>query len=205
MRERLSEITNSDVSRETCDQLEAYVSILIAASAHQNLISASTVDSVWDRHILDSAQLVLHGRPGTWLDIGSGAGLPGMVIAILTRKPTTLVEPRRLRAQFLVDTAAALSLTHVTVIQAKPPAIWGNFENITARAVATTDALFAMAAHLSHSDTHWLLPKGRGAKKELDEVREAWHGAFRLEPSITDPEASIIVASAVRAKKRGTR
>jgi 16S rRNA (guanine527-N7)-methyltransferase len=89
-----------DVSRETLDRLERYADLLRSESAKQNLVSASTLDRLWDRHILDSAQLVKFApRPDlSWVDIGSGAGLPGIVIAALVTGPVTLVEPRRLRA-----------------------------------------------------------------------------------------------------------
>jgi 16S rRNA (guanine527-N7)-methyltransferase len=89
-----------DVPRETFDRLEAYVSLLREENLRQNLVSAATLDSVWERHILDSAQLVrFEPRPGAaWVDLGSGAGLPGIVIACLVEGPVALVEPRRLRS-----------------------------------------------------------------------------------------------------------
>ena len=96
MIEALERAAARPVSRETLALLERYVARLKLASAAQNLISASTLDSVWERHILDSAQLVrFEPRAGaSWVDIGSGAGLPGIVIAALTEGHVTLVEPR---------------------------------------------------------------------------------------------------------------
>jgi len=101
--ERLEQAARRPVSRETIEKLEAYVALLHEESRHQNLVSATTLEQVWDRHILDSAQLVrFEPRPGaSWADIGSGAGLPGIVIACLVEGPVTLIEPRRLRADFL--------------------------------------------------------------------------------------------------------
>jgi len=191
----------NDVPRETSDKLHRFAALLIAANQHQNLIGKSTIETLWQRHFDDAAQLVEYDARGvTWLDIGSGAGLPGIVIAILTQSPIVLVEPRRLRADFLRQAVEELDLVgQVSVMQAKveridhPPV-----DRITARAVASIDRLFAMASHLSHPETIWVLPKGRGAKSELDEARKTWQGDFRLEPSRTDGDAHILIASSVR-------
>lgn len=201
MIDQLSKIIGQDVSRETFDQLERYVTLLLAASGSQNLIAASTVADVWTRHILDSAQLVpLALRGGSWLDIGSGAGLPGLVIAILTGEPMVLLEPRRLRVAFLEEVKADLNLDNVTVIRGKTTGVRTRFGKITARAVAPAPDLFAMAYHLSHHETVWLLPKGRSAQKELEDARASWQGAFRLEASRTDAGASILIASGVHPR-----
>lgn len=199
-RERLSRTIQSDVSRETCDALERYVGEILAENQHQNLISPSSEAEIWQRHIIDCAQLVPLGRSGNWLDIGSGAGLPGIVIAILTGQPMALVEPRRLRAQFLQRLCDSFNLKDVTVRQERVARTTGQFDTITARAVAASADLLAMASHLARPETLWVLPRGRTAEKELDEVRKGWHGEFRLEASRTDPGAAIIVARGVRAK-----
>ncbi len=193
----------SDVSRETSEKLRRFATLLIAENDRQNLVAKSTLDDLWRRHIDDAAQLIPHdARSATWLDIGSGAGLPGIVIAILTNSPMILVEPRRLRADFLQRVVVDLALD-ATVVQSKieslkrPPV-----DVITARAVASIDRLFTMALHLSHYGTRWILPKGRSANLELEEARKSWQGDFRLEPSRTDPDAQILIASNVRRKLR---
>src|SRR5690348_6795510 len=91
------------VSRETFERLCAYVERLKSEAIRQNLVSGTTLEHIWERHILDSAQLVrFEPRAGaSWLDVGSGAGLPGIVIACLAEGPVTMVEPRRLRSEFL--------------------------------------------------------------------------------------------------------
>ncbi len=196
----------TNVSRETQGRLEHYVELLLAENERQNLIARSTVDEIWKRHIADSAQLIRFApRPdSSWLDIGSGAGLPGMVIAILTEGPVTLVEPRKLRADFLQRAAIALGLgEQVTVHAVKAERIAGKFDVITARAVASLDALLRISLHLSTDKTLWLFPKGKSAQMELDEVRRSWQGSFRLEPSVTSGEAAILVAAGVRRKGRG--
>ena len=95
MLERLRDALRVDVSRETFEKVEAYATLLREESKRQNLISSSTLDHLWERHILDSAQLIrFEPHVGaSWVDIGSGAGLPGMVLACLVEGPVTLIEP----------------------------------------------------------------------------------------------------------------
>jgi len=195
-----------DVSRETLDRLNRYVALLLEENERQNLIGRSTLDQVWQRHVLDSAQLVRFApRPdSSWLDIGSGAGLPGLVVAILTEGPVALVEPRRLRADFLKRAANALGLgERVAVYAARVERITGTFDVITARAVASLDDLLRISLHLSTDKSVWLFPKGKSAQSELAEARRSWQGDFRLEPSVTSKEAAILVASGIRRKGRG--
>ena len=206
MMEALEAATGRSVSRETFERLGAYVTLLVEENERQNLIARSTVDTIWTRHIADSAQLVRFApRPdSSWLDIGSGAGLPGLVIAIMTEGPVTLVEPRKLRADFLLRAAVALGLEdRVRVHAARAERITGTFDVITARAVAAVDSLLRISQHLSTDKTVWLFPKGKSAHSELEEARRTWQGSFRLEPSMTSREAAILVASGVRRKGRG--
>jgi 16S rRNA (guanine527-N7)-methyltransferase len=114
----------------------------------------------------------------------------------------TLIEPRRLRADFLRRVVAELGID-ATVSETKAERAIGTFDNITARAVAETSKIFAMADHLTHPGTRWVLPKGRSAKKELEAAQQSWHGRFTLVPSRTSDEAMILVAEDVR--RRGTR
>ena len=206
MKALLEAAIGRSVSRETFDRLAGYVDLLLEESQRQNLIGRSTIDEIWQRHIADSAQLVRFAPrlDSSWLDIGSGAGLPGIVIAILTEGPVSLVEPRKLRADFLRRAADALDLgERVTVEAAKAERIAGTFEVVTARAVASLDVLLSISRHLSTDKTLWLFPKGKSAQMELDEARRSWQGEFRLEPSVTSPEAAILAATQVRRKGRG--
>ena len=188
---------------EAVDRLSRYVEALLAANASQNLISRSSEALVWARHILDSAQLLRFAPDaGSWLDVGSGPGLPGVVIALLQDQPVTLVEPRRKRAEFLAEITAQLSLSHVTLaatgverVQSPP------FGAITARAYAALTHIFATARHLADAETIWVLPKGRSAEGELDEARRSWTGMFHVEQSLSDSAARIIVASGVKARR----
>jgi 16S rRNA (guanine527-N7)-methyltransferase len=203
MTERLSSVVRKVVSRETVQRLEAYVALLLAENQRQNLIGRSSIDDIWERHIVDSAQLLPFVSGGSVLDIGSGAGLPGVVLAILSDVPITLVEPRRLRVEFLRHCTATLNLDHVTIAQAKAVSVSGKFDTITARAVAQVEELFASCFHLSHPGTIWVLPKGSRGKMELAEAQRSWQGRFRTEPSVTEGEAVIVVASNLSAKRKG--
>jgi 16S rRNA (guanine527-N7)-methyltransferase len=202
MIEQLGQVAERPVSRETVEKLEAYVALLREESGRQNLVSASTLDRIWDRHVLDSAQLVRFEphEGASWLDIGSGAGLPGIVIACLIAGPVTLVEPRRLRADFLHRTAESLHL-RVNVLAAKVERVRGTFDVITARAVADLGKLLEISAHLSTRNTVWALPKGRNAPSELSAAKRAWQGDFRVERSVTDADSFIVVGTRVRARK----
>lgn len=190
------------VSRETTERLEAYVALLRDESSRQNLVSATSLSQVWNRHIVDSAQLVRYEpRAGcSWIDVGAGAGLPGVVIACLVEGPVALIEPRRLRADFLHKCVESLGLRAVVHCE-KAERIEGKFDVITARAVAALPQLLKISAHLSTRNTVWALPKGRSAERELAEARKAWQGSFRVEPSVTDAESFIVVGTEVRARK----
>ena len=183
--------------------LERYAELLRDEAQRQNLISASTLEALWHRHILDSAQLArFEPIPGaSWADIGSGAGLPGIVIALLVTGPVTLVEPRRLRAEFLKRSVGELGLNgRVTVAPVKVERLPGRYDVITARAVAPLDKLLRISTHLSTGKTLWVLPKGRSAQSELAEARRNWHCEVESVPSSTDPKSEILLIRNVKAK-----
>jgi 16S rRNA (guanine527-N7)-methyltransferase len=200
--ERLAQVAGRDVSRETFEKLEAYAALLRQENQRQNLVAASTLDNLWDRHILDSAQLArFEPQAGaSWADIGSGAGLPGIVIACLVEGPVTLVEPRRLRAEFLHKLCESLQL-NASVFLGKAELAHGKYDVITARAVANLTELLKISAHLSTRKTVWALPKGRNAPAELAEARRTWQGAFHVERSVTDADSFIVVGTGVRARE----
>lgn len=205
MRHRLEALLQRDVSRETCEKLEQYRADLIAENERQNLISKATIEAFEDRHLIDSAQLLTHSSDAMahWLDVGSGAGLPGIILAVLHPGKVTMVEPRRLRADFLSAMVEKLALTNATVEQAKIERVAAKPSVITGRAVASVDKFLSLTAHMSDLSTKFVLPKGRKAVEELEAARKSWQGRFELVPSVTDADASILLASEVR--RRGKR
>ena len=158
---------------------------------------------------MDSAQLLLLARDagdGEWVDLGSGAGLPGIVVACLSERPVVMIETRRKRIDFLNDVIAQLGLRHARVFGGRvESAAPMHAAVISARAYAPLPKLFASALHLSDKNSLWVLPKGRNAQNELEAARPAWQGMFHVEPSVTDAESAIIVAQAVMptGKKKG--
>lgn len=197
----MTELPWGGVSRETRERLERFGALLLDENERQNLISRGSAQDLWNRHLADGAQLLDHApSDAAWLDIGSGPGLPGLVLAIMGVRSITLVEPRRLRTDFLERCVAELDLPNVIIVTGKVQALSGSFDVITARAVASLDQLFAMAHGLVASEGRWVLPKGRSAAKELEEARRTWQGSFALLPSRTDPDARIVVAEGVRRR-----
>lgn len=196
-----------DVPRETLERLDAFAALLRDENERQNLVSAATIDRIWTRHIADSAQLLRFAPSGdaSWIDLGTGAGFPGLIVAALHNGPVTLVEERRLRADFL-RRAAQLLQVNVEIVDTKaeriPPRA---FDVISARAFAPLPKLLELGTAFSTTNTVWLLPKGKNAAAELEALDPSWQGEFRLEPSLTDPHAQIIVAQGVRRKAKRKR
>jgi 16S rRNA (guanine527-N7)-methyltransferase len=193
-----------DVSRETMERLDAFVDFLGEENEQQNLVSKGTLDAVWQRHMLDSAQLLrwVPSPDASWLDLGTGAGFPGLVVAALHQGPVTLVEERKLRVDFLRRAAHILGIEgRVTIAASKAERIAGaEFDVISARAFAPLPRLFDLATRFSTQKTLFVLPKGRNARAELEAAESSWQGAFRLEPSLTDAEAWILLARGVKRK-----
>jgi len=195
-----------DVSRETLSVLDELVRATIAANATQNLIARSTIEDFWPRHIADSAQLIPLARahPGPWLDLGSGAGFPGLVVALLTDRMVSMAEERRKRIEHLSAMIDKFDLgKRAQVLGGRIEKYQGApFAVISARAFAPLERLFALAHHLSTEKTLWVLPKGRSAASELEAAQRTWQGSFRIEPSVTDPDGAIIVATGVQSRRR---
>jgi 16S rRNA (guanine527-N7)-methyltransferase len=196
-----------DVSHETLGRLEAFVTLLKEENEIQNLVSRGSLSRVWERHILDSAQLLRLAPPGAWIDLGTGAGFPGVIVAALRADATTLVEARKLRADFLERAVRVLGAAdRTTICCAKVETVpTRRYAVISARAFAPLDKTFALGEKFSGDETIWLLPKGRNAETELEAARASWQGEFRLEPSLTDPDSRIIVARHVRRKGKGKK
>jgi 16S rRNA (guanine527-N7)-methyltransferase len=179
-------------------RLERLVSLLREENARQNLVSVASLDEVWRRHISDSAQLLLHVPRGTepWLDLGTGAGFPGVVVAALRPDlEVILVEARTRRVAWLERLCWELDLPRARVVGSRLELVQSMSAGvISARAFAPLSKLVALSARFSTKDTIWLLPKGRSAAQELAEL-SGWSHMFHVEQSLTDENAGIIVGT----------
>lgn len=176
--------------------LTRFVAMVNAENTRHNLIAPSTVDRIWSRHVVDSAQLAGLVPAGcSWLDIGTGGGFPGLVIALIRPAVTHLVEPRRLRAAFLRHGCDMFGMTdrvtvHANSIERVDPI---GAAVISARAVAAPEKLLRAARHCATTATHWLLPSGRTERDLTLLERENPDKTFHVERSITDPESTILI------------
>jgi len=180
-------------------RLERLLAMLGEENGRQNLVSRASLDRAWQRHIADSAQLLRFvarqpARP--WLDLGSGAGFPGLVVAVMRPAwSVRLVESRRKRIDWLEHVATELGLANCQVegerlqnLASFPAGV------ISARAFAPLPETLALAARFSTSATTWLLPKGRSAAQELEQLPREARKLFHVEQSLTDLEAGIVVS-----------
>ncbi|MGN6497035.1 MAG: 16S rRNA (guanine(527)-N(7))-methyltransferase RsmG [Tsuneonella sp.] len=180
-------------------RLDALCAALRSENERQNLVSRGTLDAIWVRHIADSAQLLLHtGRidGATWLDLGSGAGFPGIVIAILRAEvEVVLVESRRKRVEWLERLTGELDLRNCRV-EGRRLELVDSFsaDVISARAFAPLPKLLDLASRFSTSHTKWLIPKVRSAEQELAELPLHQRRMFHVERSMTDAEALILIS-----------
>lgn len=191
------------VSRETLDRLATYVALLERWQRSINLVGRSTLGDTWRRHLLDSAQLVrfLPGQSCRIADLGSGAGLPGMVLAILGASAVHLVEADRRKAQFLREAARSLGLTGVTVHAARIETLALKVDVVTARALSPLANLLQLAVPLLARDGRLLLLKGRAVEAELADAESDWAMKARIEPSLADPTGRVLIIDEVRRRE----
>lgn len=175
-------------------RLDVLTALVWEEASKQSLVAASTLDQIWVRHIMDSAQLVpLAPSDGAWLDIGSGGGFPGLVVAVIRPRRTVLVEPRALRAGFLERATKMLGLRNVELAACKVEALSVPAAVISARAVASVEKLLLAAARCATKQTRWLLPRGQSGRAELTALQTRWRGRFHVEQSLTDGQSVILV------------
>jgi 16S rRNA (guanine527-N7)-methyltransferase len=186
------------------ERIERLIALLTEENARQNLVAAASLPVVWQRHIVDSAQLLPHVPRETsspWLDLGTGAGFPGLVVAALRPDcEVVMVESRARRIEWLERARLALGLDHAKVVGARLEQVETRpFRVISARAFAPLVRLLDLSARFSTKDTLYLLPKGRSAQQELSELK-GWNHLFHVEQSLTDPEAGVIVGQLLGKK-----
>lgn len=185
-----------DVSRETWARLQKLVEALDRWQPTINLVAPGTVETVWTRHVADSLQLVALApeHPQNWVDLGSGAGFPGLVVA--AAQPETavhLVESNGKKAAFLREAARAMGAPVVVHAARADDALKGlTADVVSARALAPLTELLRLAAPLLKTGAIGLFPKGREAALELTQAEKSWRFSASLHPSLTDSDARIV-------------
>ena len=199
-----------DLAPGAIQRLERLAGLLREENRRQNLVSAGTLDAIWVRHFADSVQLLDHVPRETlsspWLDLGSGGGFPGLVIAACRPDLTVvLVECRAKRvawldrAKFELDLSVQVAGSRLENLPSVPTSV------ISARAFAPLPRLLALSTRFSTSQTQRLLPRGRGARQELAAMPKTVQAMFHVEQSLTDSDSVILVGRGVpplRAKAR---
>ena len=199
------QVAGLDVSRETSEKLASYVALIQKWNKAINLISRSSEADIWQRHIADSAQLAQHlpSGPRLWLDLGSGAGLPGIVLAIIAAEVAPslrfeLVEVDQRKATFLRQVSRELGL-NVTVLTERIEALTPRLADVvSARALASLSDLCNFAERHLDADGIAVFLKGAGAEAEIEVARRKW--SFNLEsfPSKTSADALVLKLKKIR-------
>ena len=186
-------VARLNVSRETGARLEAYVDLLATWQKRINLVGPSTLADPWRRHILDSAQLVPHiGAGKRVVDLGSGAGFPGLVLAILGDFEVHLIESDQRKAVFLRE-AARVTGAVVTVHARRLESVTElTADVITARALAPLEKLLGWALPFTGNDSFCLFLKGQSSQQELTAARKHWTLSVTLTESWSAPQGVLM-------------
>jgi 16S rRNA (guanine527-N7)-methyltransferase len=188
------------VSRETKERLDAFVDLLLKWNRTINLISRKDESEIWPRHVQDALQLTrfLPDTPEPMIDLGTGAGFPGLVLAIATQRHVDLIESDHRKSAFLheavrvTNASAAIHTARIETLALPKVRV------VTARALAPLDQLIGMAQNFLMEDGFLLAPKGSNASTELSAARAHWHMTVQSEPSMTSADATIFKISEVR-------
>ncbi|MDA8585847.1 16S rRNA (guanine(527)-N(7))-methyltransferase RsmG [Rhodobacteraceae bacterium] len=190
----------ANVSRETFEQLEIYADLLAVWNRRINLVSSKTLDQLWVRHFLDSAQLFqLSKGAGRWVDLGSGGGFPGAVVAIMAGASveTVLIEADQRKATFL--RAVARETTGFKVISSRiEDAVPQNADVVSARALAPLPQLLEYVDRHLGRDGVAILPKGQKAQSEISKALEHWRFDCETYPSETDSNSVILIIGDIK-------
>lgn len=196
------------VSRETQARFAVLVDELLRWQRIKNLVGSDTLAHVWTRHVADSAQLLAVAPTARrWLDLGSGAGFPGLVVAILLveegRGEVHLIEANARKCAFLraaIRATGAPADVHEGRIEALAHHFIGGVDAVTARALAPLPRLLMWTQELLQASALGIFPKGRDFEAELTEASRAWVLNAELHPSRTNPDGRILVISDLRAR-----
>ena len=187
-----------NVSRETLSALEAYHDLLLKWNSHINLISKPSIANVWERHIWDSAQIVEYGgNAKVWADLGSGGGLPALVLSIISReiepdRTCVLVESDQRKAAFLRTVIRDLSLNATVIVERAEETNPLCADVLSARALTDLSGLMSFAHRHLKADGTALFMKGKSWEKEVQTAREAWSFNLKAHKSKTSSEAAIL-------------
>ena len=206
--DRAQALRLTPVSRETLARLDAFVELLLRWQQRTNLIAKSTVPQLWTRHVSDSLQLCdLAPGARNWVDLGSGAGFPGLVIACaLADTPGVtvhLVESNAKKAAFLreaIRITGAPAPMHAERIERFAETFDGPVDVVTARALAPLKRLFDQSVSLLKTPAIGLFPKGQDVEAELTEATKYWTIKVNLAPSRTDSKGRIVVVRALERR-----
>lgn len=192
------------VSRETIDRLGSYLSILVEWQARLNLVSRETLDDGWVRHIVDSAQLSSFLGSDHSLkiaDLGTGAGFPGMVLAILGCGRVTLFESNRKKCTFLREVKRRLCVD-VEIFEGRIETYSGpSFDVVVSRALASLEKLISFSPYfLKQEGGRCLFLKGKGVDMEIDQAKEKWAFQFEKKKSITNPEGVLLLVEDIKRR-----
>jgi 16S rRNA (guanine527-N7)-methyltransferase len=199
------------VSRETASKLDGFVEHLLEVAPHLNLIARSTLPYIWTRHIADSLQLLplAPDDANCWIDLGSGAGFPGLVIAcaLVDRPRVTvhLVESTGKKAAFLrevVNLPHLPAMVHPVRIEDFGKNFQPRPDVVTARALAPLDELLMLAQPLLKRGATGLFPKGQDVEGELTKASKCWNIDTELVPSKTNPESRIVVVRRLQPRSQ---
>ena len=196
--------TRTGATPEQMVDLDAFRLMLIETNAVMNLVGPDTLPDFWNRHAIDSWQLLTHAPEArTWADIGAGAGFPGVVLAIfLKRTPGAkiwLIDSLAKRCRFLDQAKAALALDNAVVVYGRAEDQTVSCDVVTARAVAPLDRLLGYAQPFFRAGAQGLFLKGEKVEAELSEARRSWQFQADVSPSISDPRGRIL---SVRSPRR---
>lgn len=203
-------IESTNVSRETADRLDAMAALLVRWNRRINLVAPSTIPQIWSRHMLDSAQIARHipDTARTLIDLGSGAGFPGLVIAAMRQGlHVGLAESDGRKCAFLREAAREMGLSDrveilhrriETLAQAPPRTFSLPVDIVTARALSSLTDLLRYAAPISSDRTRLLFLKGKRFSEELTEAKYLWHINSTKIDSITDPEGCLVAIEGFR-------
>jgi 16S rRNA (guanine527-N7)-methyltransferase len=198
------------VSRETVARLDRFAALLLDWHGRMNLIAASTVPTLWTRHIADSLQLVaIVPRASKWADLGSGGGFPGVPIACALAEQREaevhLIESNKKKAAFLreaVRVTGAPAVVHAERVADFAKGFRGELDAVTARALAPLPELLSIAYPLLKKGAQGLFPKGQYVEAELTQATKCWSIQASLVPSRTDPKSRVVVIREAKPKRK---